>query len=646
MGRDFTSASSQRIDTTNTTLANWEYSQTMTIAYWFYPKSNGSGTIVGKFSVAGNSPGWNTITTGGTSAPKIQMALRNAAAHQIVVNTNAEFALNTWHSVVITYDGLSLAAGVKVYVDSGTPQAQTATSDNLSTNSILNSVATQIGARGGASAPTTFLNATLRRVLLYNVVLGSSDIATLIAGAGVPFKSDSTKLQLWQEFGPLNDGATFVADWSGNGNAGFVAGAGSSAPYSTNDPTITAVTPYLGTSGGRTLSGPITKVTYNPPFMACLGWVNGANSGLSGQIGPGYILKTGTGAYSAWLENAHNVQTLDPPNQGGSNNDTPSIYGSSTDGLTFTLTSQDNSAGSMFNVNNIGLNLTAPQLAAFKVLAKAETSIATVLWDPDDQIWKCWFHGGNNTGNRQIFYATNAGDPATANWQLQATGLPVVSIGAGGTWEESDVYGPKVIRVSSNRMVMLYSAFDAGKVHSQIGQAESTDRGLTWTKNGSNPVIANGAAGTFDDHWLGTASLNFDAPTGLFVSWIGTASTLVTANRPTSIEFAYSADGKVWTKGVFGPIANGRDVASSNSATEFIFGASSVDVFQDGTTYKLWYRGDDGVSGAPGFRGRNLGTVNQLLTGGSGGDFANQLRLGIVRGAYTSDGNAIIGGQF
>ncbi len=616
--RDFTQASSQAADI-NTTFGNDEYSQAFTRSAWVSMKTNQATALFSKEQSSGNFTGWSLQSRNGSVSPQFQLILQADATHVLNVRTTNEFTVNVSRNVIWTYDGTHDVAGVHIYVN-GVDQALTTITNSLGANTILNAVTSEIGCRGGNAARGSFTNSILRRVLSYNFVLTASDIAIIAAGTDVPFKSDSTKLKLWQEFGPLNDGATFSADWSGNGNTVFFPNGATAAAYSTTDPTITGLTPYLGLTGGRTLSGPITKVTYNPPFMQNLGWVNGANSGLSGQIGPGYILKTGAGAYSAWLENAHNTKILDPPNQMGMfDNDTPSIYGSSADGLTFTLTSQDASAGSMFNVNNIGLNLTAPQLAAFQALAHAETSIGTVMWDPDDQIWKCWFHAGNNTGPRLIFYATNSVDPATANWQLQNNGLPVLSNGAGGTWEENEVNAPKVVRVSSSRMVMLYSGFNASKVNEQIGQAESTNRGLTWTKNGSNPVITVGAAGTFDDKWLGSASLNFDAPTGLFISWIGTASTLVTANRPTSIEFAYSADGKVWTKGIFGPIANGRDVASSDSATEFIFGASSVDVWFDSGVYKLWYRGDDGVSGAPGFRGRNLGTVNQLLTGGTGG---------------------------
>ncbi len=613
--RDFTSASSQCVDL-NATFGDDESTQAFTRSVWVSMKTNLATSLITKQQSSGNFVGWNLGTVNGAVSPQYRMIMEVDATHLINVKTTNEFTVNVSRNVTWTYDGTKLVSGLHIYVN-GVDQALTTTSDTLGNTTIKNAVTSEIGCRGGNAARASFTNSILRRVLSYNLVLTAPDIAIIAAGTGVPFNSDPTKLKLWHELGPLNDGATFLSDWSGNGNTGFIPNGATAAVYSTTDPAITALTPYLGLTGGKTLSGPITKVTYSPPFMQNLGWVLGANSGVADQIGPGFIIKNGAGSYSGWFENDTGTISLDPPNQSAGEFDAPSIYGTSTDGLTFSIPTQNIAASAIINVNNIGLNLTAPQLAAFKVLARGKTSLGTVMWDPDDQIWKAWIHAGSGGTTRSIFYLTNSVDPSTANWQLQNTGLPVISAGAGGSWDEDEVNAPKVIRLSSSRMVMLYSGFNASKVNEQIGQAESINRGLTWVENPGNPVIANGAAGTFDDKWIGSASLNYDAPTGLCVSWQGTASSLVTTSRPTSISFAYSSDCVTFTKGVFGPIANGRDVASANASTEFTLGAGSVDVWPDSGAYKIWYRGDNGVAGVTGFRGRNLGTVNQLLTGGS-----------------------------
>ncbi len=622
--RDFTSASSQRIDY-NTTLGNFQRTDTFSIAFMYNAKSNNAGTVFSKYDVTGVARGWEVFLRNGTSTPTVALELVNVnATSKAATHTTSEFSLSAWHKVVITYDGMSATAGIIIYVDSTTPQGKTDIQDNLA-GTILNSITSQSGARNGTSAPAQFLNGILRRFCLYNLVLSAQDISDFMAAAPndkVPYGSatassapDKTKLLLWQEFSSFYDGVLQVPDWSGNGNTGFVTG----AIYSATDPTVTSLLPYVGTTGVSTLSGPLTKSVATlcaNPCLQNLGWVGGANSGLSDQIGPGPMQKRGPGDYRGFIENAHNVQTLDVPNQGGSNNDTPTIYGTSTDGNTWVFPTQDDSANALFSVNNIGANLTAPQLTTFKAAAHAETSIGTEFYDPDDNVEKAWFHAGNNTvGARRIYYATCPASCGVAgNWSTQNTGLPVVDVGAGGSWEESIVTDARVVRVNSSLMLMIYSGRTSAGL-AQLGLASSTNRGLTWNKYSGNPFITV-AAGTWKSTSVWPPAFAYDAPTSTFVVWYGGGSSVGGQDAIGFCSFTSTAPTSC-TDGLFNPVATKNTVTSGTNAFEVNY-ASTINGYLDGARYRLLIKADNTVSGATGFRGRLEATMNQFITGGGG----------------------------
>lgn len=70
---------------------------------------------------------------------------------------------------------------------------------------------------------------------------------------------------------------------------------------------------------------------------------------------------------------------------------------------------------------------------------------------------------------------------------------PIIAKGAGGDWDDTDALNMSVVRISPTEYHAIYSGFD-GTIW-QTGHASSPD-GITWTKNSPNvPVIAVGAAG-------------------------------------------------------------------------------------------------------------------------------------------------------
>lgn len=364
--------------------------------------------------------------------------------------------------------------------------------------------------------------------------------------------------------------------------------------------TLTTVLPKAPLTGGASLSGLLTKST--EPLLQNLGWVGGANSGVADQIGPGWVVKRGPGDYIMLCENDTGAKSLDVGNQSGAFDfDVPTIGATSTDGTNWTIANQNDPSNAVINCNNVSGS------AGFKTAVKGETSVGTFLWDPDDALWKAWFHGGNASGTRKIYYATCSGDPLTAgNWTIQNSSNAVVSNGTG--WEADWVADARVIRINSSLMVMLYRGFASGV--SQIGQATSTDRGLTWSKSGSNPVLAKGAAGSWNAGSVYAAGFVYDAPLGLYLCWYGARSGVGSVDE--AIGFAYSSDSESWTQGLFNPVLCKKDGASGTNAFEDVI-ASTISAYLDGSTYRLMIKADNGVSGVTGFRGRIEATIRQVV---------------------------------
>lgn len=83
-----------------------------------------------------------------------------------------------------------------------------------------------------------------------------------------------------------------------------------------------------------------------------------------------------------------------------------------------------------------------------------------------------------------VQYKWFSGTPSVSN--------PILTLGANGTWEDVDVANPDVFfDTPNNRWVMNYSGFDGTKW--QTGLAYSTDL-LNWTKEAANPVFALGVS--------------------------------------------------------------------------------------------------------------------------------------------------------
>ncbi len=132
---------------------------------------------------------------------------------------------------------------------------------------------------------------------------------------------------------------------------------------------------------------------------------------------------------------------------------------------------------------------------------------ASVLYPhvvPDAGTLKMWYTGIDATGVQRIGYATS---PNGTTWTKLA-GNPVLPVGAPGAWDAAGVHSPCVILDGATWRMWFVGRNAAGQ--ERIGYAESPN-GTTWTKFAGNPVVTLGAAGAFDESQLGAPFVILDA---------------------------------------------------------------------------------------------------------------------------------------
>ena len=174
-----------------------------------------------------------------------------------------------------------------------------------------------------------------------------------------------------------------------------------------------------------------------------------------------------------------------------------------------------------------------------------------------------------------IGYATSSDG---VNWTKHAAN-PVLEPGPEGAWDDISPGGPSVILVNSTYH-MWYSVFDG--INALIGYATSPD-GFTWSKDASNPVIEPGPDGAWDDEGVLSSGVIYED--GIYHMWYDGWD-----GANTRIGLATSSDGFNWTKSAGNPV---MDVGPAESWDDASIGFPSV-VF-DGTTYQMWYTGNDSM---------------------------------------------------
>ena len=107
---------------------------------------------------------------------------------------------------------------------------------------------------------------------------------------------------------------------------------------------------------------------------------------------------------------------------------------------------------------------------------------------------------------------------------------------------------------------------------------------VDWEKYGANPIMEPGAPGTWNDYSLGQFCILFDGST--YHMWFyGNDGT------KERIGYASSLDGKIWIEYENNPVFNPGPAGSWED--ELI---SNPYVLFDGSTYHMWYAGNDGTN--------------------------------------------------
>lgn len=160
----------QYVNFTNTSLASFERTEAHSYEFWIKTATIPStyGNILGRYD-ATNVRGFTIYID---NLPKVVFLEANAVSNYLQVRTSATNVVNgSWHHIIVTYDGSSSSAGVKIYID-GVSQTVDVPKDNLGGTSI-----TAESFKIGKDSANNYFTGNLDEVTIYNKVLSQSDVS-------------------------------------------------------------------------------------------------------------------------------------------------------------------------------------------------------------------------------------------------------------------------------------------------------------------------------------------------------------------------------------------------------------------------------------------------------------------------------------
>ncbi len=170
--------SSTRLDAATQRGTNFTNTTPFSVSTWINLGSSASGALFSTSDTSAGNKGWE-ISTESCSGNCINVWLINTyGSNWINVQTSASaYTTAAWHNIVVTYDGSSTAAGVKVYVD-GVSKALTVIADTL-TGTIANTKTLRMGMRTEGTQLKLPNNTKMGATSLWNRVLAAADIMVL-----------------------------------------------------------------------------------------------------------------------------------------------------------------------------------------------------------------------------------------------------------------------------------------------------------------------------------------------------------------------------------------------------------------------------------------------------------------------------------
>ncbi len=201
---------------------------------------------------------------------------------------------------------------------------------------------------------------------------------------------------------------------------------------------------------------------------------------------------------------------------------------------------------------------------------------ARYVYDPvvefDGETYHMWY-SGVGTNFTQIGYATSSDGLSWDRYE----GNPVLTPGTGLTWDSLGV-GIGDILIEDGVFKMWYWAWDGSLI--RIGYATSAD-GMSWTKQGTKPVLDVGESGSWDQDQIWPATVIKDGEK--YKMWYGGYNSLT---DKSAIGLATSDDGIIWQKHEANPVMEAGD--------EGEWDGDNIDypnVLKTENGYQMWYTG-------------------------------------------------------
>jgi predicted GH43/DUF377 family glycosyl hydrolase len=146
------------------------------------------------------------------------------------------------------------------------------------------------------------------------------------------------------------------------------------------------------------------------------------------------------------------------------------------------------------------------------------------------------------------------------------------------------VLSPAVLQVSDADWYMYYVGYDPTRMRGpikthQIGLARSMDRGRSWVRVSTQPVVLTGPEGACDG-----ATVSSNCVLKISDRWYNWYTGISQVPYLASVCLATSADGIRWTKYPFNPVLGYNPYVPTDA---FIVGTPQV-LYEDGV-FKMWY---------------------------------------------------------
>jgi len=193
---------------------------------------------------------------------------------------------------------------------------------------------------------------------------------------------------------------------------------------------------------------------------------------------------------------------------------------------------------------------------------KARSDFADVRFTDDDgeTLLDYWLEG---TLDIDLYANVSSSSPPEADYYNDASLIPMLKASDSG-WDDSHIVDFDVVNIGGT-LWAIYGGVDEETSNVQIGLANSTDNGITWTKYENNPIITNGSVGTWEDERVYYMRF-LKNETGDLIQVNGVYHIIYTGWGGSGTKFSYglanSSDLKTWTKYEGNPIMTPDDATA------------------------------------------------------------------------------------